>query len=262
MKKFLSVILTVILALSAAFSLNVFAAEENIFNKIIDVPDLQEVLTQSEDAVDETLTDEDVEEEPAEDETEEPVPEEKVETRLEKWAKKMETCDEWGFNVSEGFVRVGDLVVKGDRAAAVQYTDAFGYNKIILDSSETYAYYCFCQFPYNFHVAVDLGEIISKEEWFPTLDEAFPGLTFVKAYEDSEGYVEEYIDGSMVVRFYFDGEDVTKISIPDLNTTLDFFYEVKDRAVEVPLFSVNLTPLLEMLVKLSQFITDFYMGYI
>ena len=60
MKKFLSVILTVILALSAAFSLNVFAAEENIFNKIIDVPDLQEVLTQSKDAVDETLTDEDV----------------------------------------------------------------------------------------------------------------------------------------------------------------------------------------------------------
>ena len=241
MKKFLSVALALIIALSA-FSISVFAAKPSVATE--NAGALIDALTQNNypalatQAVAETDTD--APEEP-----------EETQTRYAAWCANAKNLEEFKYSVTSNLGIDAEICIKGD-AASYELNYSGMQIKLILKDSNTYLY--FVNFPFFY---LEIAENVSINELIDSITPDFG--TFVSAKEENGYYVEEYDEGSngFTALCYFKGDKLEKIE--EFNTDsgvknyMTISYSVKNKEVRTPWYAVDATPLASIILFMLLF---------
>lgn len=232
MKKFLSVALAVIIALSV-FSLNAFASDSSFADSILGIFEDEQPSLATQATV-ETDTD-------AEIEAPDPEEPDADSSRASAWFENAKNFDELKLDM-ELYSESLDIVmyIKGDKAHA----DVSGYQNEdhYYDSQSHYVIYSYLKF-----LCLDMKDgrnIGTLRDGLSDLI-TMSNYSYSTSYEKDGYYIEEfehnYNDNTLT--FYFDGETLVKfVELNGSGNTLvnaEVSYEVKDSDVKTPFFTIK-----------------------
>lgn len=183
-------------------------------------------------------------------------------TRLEKWVSNYEGDDGLAVKINLyldgfliGFIK-SNVYCKGDNLAM---TVDFDGREIKVVSKDDNFLIFLTKFPFMHYR-------MKSESVFGSVDTDFSDCSFVKAYEhvyeEKAFWVEEYTfesDGEKYqVSAYFEGDELKKITvgqkITDMDMEIEFeilSYEVDDDMFKMPLISLDVTFLVDLLLKIG-----------
>ncbi len=166
-------------------------------------------------------------------------------THLAKWNEKANADKEYEIKLNkvneDGSITEGRILIKDDSLA---FESSFnGHNIRIIENSRGQFMY-FTKFPiiyfntkniFNESFAVTFG-----------IDE---NMTYIKAYEESGYYVEEFYDSEAekTIQFYFQNDELI-MEKSDNSFTEYNSREIDDKEVNLPSFCINATPLIYIIV--------------
>lgn len=258
MKKFVSIFLTMVIMMLPVFSAGAYKTEtgaksfSQAIETLIPAEETEEGEILEDDSADdiENTDDENV----GSDETVTP------ELRLEKWLTKMRSRNEWSILVEGKYGPEAEMFIKNGKLALLIYNNGTVIEKVLYDGDKAIA--CSPKFPYYYYeLDVDVEDSVAETADFALQD--LEGMEFVKSYEFSGFYVEEYEHAKYGhTAVYFDGEEVAYVNYAETNEIATFSYEVKDKDVKLPFFAINLTPLINYFISIYSFFLNLYMGII
>ena len=163
-------------------------------------------------------------------------------TRLAKWSEKINVTKEFECIITmcneDGTKKVSRMCRKGDNVL-VETTMNDKTIRMIENPDGKFLYFPNISFLYfNFEKYV--------EESFLFTYGIPENLVYIKSYEESDYYVEEFYDteADVVCRYYFIGDEL-KLEKGALNSTKEYTsYEVDESEVRLPSFCINATLLL------------------
>ncbi len=240
MKKFILAILAMLIIASSMLSVNAFAIDKNFSSVVTKIMSVEESTNGLLSLYDETANSGD--EDPSEETEGDSEQVEEVETRTDKWIEKMLECDEFSLDAyDKDSGKSIQVYLKNDAVACVASDQ-----KIILKNDDQY--FCTTTFPY-FYYKKENNTGANAEVFFEFIINDFGEMTFVKFYEESGRYIEDYNSSKYgTMSFVFDGDDVTTIEIPKTNEVINFSYSVKDKDVKPPFMAIDITPLINFFV--------------
>lgn len=232
MKKFLSVTLALIIALSV-FSLNAFALDSGVADSILDIFETEKTKIATQ-AVVETDTDAGIE-------TPDPEEPDADSSRALAWFENAKNIDELKLDMqlnSQGLDIV--MYIKGDKAHA----EISGYlnEDHYYDSETHYVIYSYLKF-----LCLDMNDgrnIVTLRDGLGELINT-AAYSYSVSYEKDGYYVEEFEHNysDNILSFYFDGENLVKFTEVDAsgNTLVnaEVSYEVEDSDVNIPFFTIK-----------------------
>ena len=135
---------------------------------------------------------------------------EEVKTRTDKWKEKMLECDEFGVDVRKNGSSTVKAFVKNDVMAAMIYANGASSLRIIFKNNNGYV--CSTSFPYYYYNAGETKEISPEIVFNGVVTGPLGEMTFVRSYEESGCYFEEYNSSKSEYNDLYNSSIVTPLS--------------------------------------------------